>query len=141
MPDQLAGIPADQSGSQVAESPGAHLAHGVGIGAGPDEAHHLLDGQPGRPRGRGQRRQLVELMGRQIPPIRVSANEFHHPGSAATQDQRYRVGPTRGLRRHRGLARAVAPVLPEQPQVAVELIDPCSRILLADIESGELRGP
>ncbi len=63
------------------------------VAARPDEAHHLLHRQPGRSGRRGQPGQPVKVVRLQVPPIRVVTNKFHHPGSAATQDQRYRVGP------------------------------------------------
>lgn len=138
MPDEFVGVPADQTGPQVAEAPGAHLAHLFGILAGTDEAHHLLNGQPGAARGRRQRRQLVELVGRQIPPIRMSANKFHHPRAASAQHQRYRMRASRGLRL---AAPVVAPVPLDEFEVPRELGHPGLRILLADIESGEFGRP
>ena len=50
------------------------------------------------------------------------------------------MGSGRELTRARIVA-AVAPVLPDQGQVTPELLDPGHRILLTDIESGELGGP
>ena len=116
------------------------LAHLVRVAARPGEADHLLNRHPGASRRRGQLGQPVEVVRLQIPPIRVVTNEFHHPGSAATQNQRYRMGPFRQLSCAASSA-AVTPVLPDQRQVTPELLDPGHRILLTDIESGELRGP
>ena len=70
----------------------------------------------------------------------MATNEFHHARSAAAQNQRYRMRSLRKLRRVRILA-TVSPVLPDQRQMTAELLDPGHRILLTDIESGELGRP
>ena len=89
--DQLVGIATDQPRPQVTESPGAHVSDLVRVAARPGEADHLLNRYPGASRRRSQLGQPVEVIRLQIPPIRVTTNEFHHAGSAATQNQRYRM--------------------------------------------------
>src|SRR5580693_855230 len=139
MSDQLVGVSAHQSGAEIAEPPGAHLSHGVGVAVLANEAHHLLNRHPSGPGGGGQPRQPIEMVGRYVPPIRVSANKFHHPAPGSAEDQRY---PMLGTWRLSALRRLVTPpVLHEQAEMALELLDPGNRILLTDIESGEFSGP
>src|ERR1700733_2872286 len=123
----------------MAKPPSAHLAHRVRVAAPANEAHHLLNGHPSRPGSRDQTRQPIEMVGRDVPPIRVSANKFHHPAPRATEDQRYRIPREwylAGVRRP-----ASPPILRDQVQMALELLDSGHRICLANIESGEFRRP
>src|SRR3984957_1127790 len=79
------------------------------------------------------------MVGRDVPPIRISANKFHHSPASPAEDQRYRM---RGKRRlAAGGIVPATPVLADHVEMTFELFDPGHRILLPDIESGELRRP
>ena len=141
MSDQLVGIAADKSRPEIAESPGAHLAHVVRIAALADKAHHLLNRYPGRSRRpEPTRASLIEVVGRYVPPIRISPNKFHHPAPGSAQDQRYRMGS-----RSRRCAAGPAPSSPQYCLIRPRCRSSCSTratgSCLTDIESGELRGP
>ena len=137
MSGQFVSIATNQTRSEIAEPPGAHLAHLGRIAVLANETDHLLNRNSGRSGGGGQLSQPVDVVGRDVPPIRVSANKFHHPPTCPAEDQRYRM---RGKRRLAASGVLTAsPVLVDQVEMTFEL--PGHRILLTDIESGEFRGP